>query len=375
MADAFAVHRRDGLRPGRIVRVDRGRCDVVTESGLARVLLSGLRRSDPLDAPCTGDWAALRSASAPAPDPDPDPYPAPDPDPDLDPDLAPDMGLALNLGVELELVALLPRRSAIVRSSASRSSHGQVLAANVDLVIIAVSLAASVDPARLERLLALAWESGAQPLIALTKVDLIADADAVHAETRAVAPGLDVLAVSAETGQGIDELRASIGGTAVLLGSSGAGKSTLANALLGEEVLATGEVRAQDGKGRHTTVRRELVALPGGGVLIDTPGLRGISLYDAAEGLEQVFADIEHLAAGCRFADCAHDSEPGCAVQAAISAGELAGRRLASYRKLQRENDWATSRTDARLRGELTDRQKAITSHLRATYRFRDRQL
>ncbi|MFD0891325.1 ribosome small subunit-dependent GTPase A, partial [Streptosporangium algeriense] len=159
-----------------------------------------------------------------------------------------------------------------------------------------------------------------------------------------------------------------------VVGPTGAGKSTLGNALLGEERLATGTVRAQDGKGRHTTVRRELIPLPGGGVLIDTPGLRGISLHDAADGLEQVFAEIEELAAYCRFGDCAHDTEPGCAVQAAIQAGELPERRLRSYRKLQRENAWAAARTDARLRDERVNRQKVITSHLRATYRFRDQQ-
>lgn len=137
--------------------------------------------------------------------------------------------------------------------------------------------------------------------------------------------------------------------------------------------LATGSVRAQDGKGRHTTVRRELIPLPGGGMLIDTPGLRGIGLFDAEEGLERVFAEIEELSSGCRFADCGHDAEPGCAVQAAIASGELSSRRLDSYRKLQRENAWAASRTDARLRTERDDRQKAITRHLRATYRFRGR--
>lgn len=185
---------------------------------------------------------------------------------------------------------------------------------------------------------------------------------------------MDTVATSAVTGEGMAELAALLTGTVVLLGASGAGKSTLGNALLGGDVLATGEVRAQDGKGRHTTVRRELLPLPGGGVLIDTPGLRGVGLHDAAEGLEQVFAEIEELAADCRFADCAHESEPGCAVRAAIEAGELPERRLASYRKLLRENAWAASRTDARLRAERTERWKAIHRHQRATYRFRERQ-
>ncbi|GAA3710840.1 ribosome small subunit-dependent GTPase A [Nonomuraea antimicrobica] len=336
--NSFTEHREAGLVPARIARVDRGLCDAVTESGPVRADLTALYSPDPILAPCTGDWAALRPGREPG------------------------------------LVALLPRHSAIVRSSASRTSHGQVLAANVDTVVVAVSLTAPPDAARLERLLALAWDSGARPLIVLTKADLAADAAAVHAETSTLAPGVDILITSAATGQNIDVLTALLSGTTVLLGSSGAGKSRLGNALLGNELLATGQVRAQDGKGRHTTVRRELVPLPGGGVLIDTPGLRGISLYDAAAGLEQVFAEIEHLAQDCRFGDCSHDTEPGCAVQAAIQAGELTERRLDSYRKLQRENAWAASRTDARLRGERTNRQKAITSHLRATYKFRDQQ-
>lgn len=293
---------------------------------------------NPLLTPCTGDWAALRP------------------------------------GAEPHLMALLPRHSAIVRSSASRSSRGQVLAANVDTVVIALSLATALDAAKLERLLALAWESGAQPLIVLTKADLAADPEGVQAEAGALAPGVDILVTSVATGHNIDVLAAIMHGTTVLLGPSGAGKSTLGNALLGEELLATGTVREQDGKGRHTTVRRELLPLPGGGVLIDTPGLRGISLHDAADGLEQVFSEIEELAAYCRFGDCSHDTEPGCAVQAAIQAGELPERRLRSYRKLQRENAWAASRTDARLREERDNQKKAITSHLRATYRFRDRQ-
>ncbi|WP_246083298.1 ribosome small subunit-dependent GTPase A [Nonomuraea diastatica] len=259
-------------------------------------------------------------------------------------------------------------RGVIVRSSAPRSSHGQALAANVDTAVLAVSLAGPLNPGRVERLLALAWESGALPVIVLTKADQSADPGSYAAEVARLAPGVEIITTSAVSGQGLDVLTAMLTGTVVVLGPSGAGKSALGNALLGAEILATGAVRAQDGKGRHTTVRRQMVPLPGGGVLIDTPGLRGIGLVDADDGLEQTFAEE------CRFSDCGHDSEPGCAVQEAIVSGDLSERRLESYRKLQRENAWATSRNDARLRAQHDDRKKAITRSLRETYAFRDRQ-
>ncbi|MEU4330228.1 ribosome small subunit-dependent GTPase A [Nonomuraea dietziae] len=332
----FAPHRAAGLVPARIAAVDRGRCDAVTESGPLRAGTSLVKTADPVASPCTGDWAAVRP------------------------------------GAEPEIAALLPRRSVIVRSSPSRRSHGQALAANVDTVAVVSSLATASNPGRVERLLALAWESGALPVLVLTKADAVADPTRSADDAARLAPGVSVITTSAETGQGLDALAGVLTGTVVLLGPSGAGKSTLGNALLGAEVLATGAVRAQDGKGRHTTVRRELVPLPNGGVLIDTPGLRGIGLVDADDGLQQVFAEIEELARDCRFADCSHEREPGCAVQAAIASGELDQRRLASYRKLQRENEWATSRSDARAQRE--DVKKAITRSLRQTYAFRDRQ-
>ncbi|MFI0419078.1 ribosome small subunit-dependent GTPase A [Spongiactinospora sp. 9N601] len=350
LEESFAPHRSAGLVPARVVGVDRGACDVITETGPLRARLALPEAPDPISSPCTGDWAALSLGHQPEPPKQPEPPEPP------------------------ELVALLARRGVIVRSSASRSSHGQVLAANVDTAVLAVSLAGELNPSRIERLLALAWESGALPVIALTKADQTADPVQAMNTVAELAPGVEIVATSAATGEGIDVLSAVITGTVVLLGPSGAGKSTLGNALLGTETLETGAVRAQDGKGRHTTVRRLLVPLPGGGVLIDTPGLRGVGLMDADEGLQQVFADIEELALGCRFGDCGHDSEPGCAVQAAIASGDLGERRLASYRKLQRENDWATSRNDARLRARHDDRKKTITRSLRETYAFRDRQ-
>ncbi|MFI8193586.1 ribosome small subunit-dependent GTPase A [Streptomyces sp. NPDC085946] len=321
-ADAFAPYHAEGLLPGRVVRVDRGQCDVVTAKGTVRADTAFVTPHDPLRVVCTGDWVAVEPGGNPR-----------------------------------YVRTYLPRRTAFVRSTSSQRSEGQVLAANVDHAVVAVSLAVELDLGRIERFLALAWESGAQPVVVLTKADLVPDAvTRAHLvqDVETSAPGVPVLTVSAVDGDGLEVLAAIVsGGTAVLLGQSGAGKSTLANALLGEGVMDVRATRDVDGKGRHTTTTRNLLALPGGGVLIDTPGLRGVGLWDAGDGVGQVFAEIEELARRCRFHDCAHDSEPGCAVHAAIDAGDLPPRRLESYRKLLRENQRIVARTDARLRAEI----------------------
>jgi ribosome biogenesis GTPase / thiamine phosphate phosphatase len=207
---------------------------------------------------------------------------------------------------------------------------------------------------KLERMLAVAWQSGAAPLVLLTKSDIATDAADVASDVASAAPGVDVLTCSSVTGDGLHDLRELLGAgtTLALLGSSGAGKSSLVNALVGADVLTTKQIR-DDGRGRHTSVRRELVLLPdGGGAVIDTPGLRGVGLFDADEGLAATFADIEELATQCRFSDCRHESEPDCAVLAAIDAGTLPARRLESWRKLLREQAWMAARKDARLRAE-----------------------
>ncbi|MFJ5559897.1 ribosome small subunit-dependent GTPase A [Streptomyces sp. NPDC093250] len=321
-AEAFASYDADGLLPGRVVRVDRGQCDVVTAGGLLRADTAFVTPHDPLRVVCTGDWVAVEPGGNPR-----------------------------------YVRAYLPRRTAFVRSTSSKRSEGQILAANVDHAVVAVSLAVELDLARIERFLALAWESGAQPVVVLTKADLVPDAvTRAHLvqDVETSAPGVPVLTVSAREGDGLDVLAAiTAGGTTVLLGQSGAGKSTLANALLGEDVMEVQAIRDIDGKGRHTTTTRNLLALPGGGVLIDTPGLRGVGLWDAGTGVGQVFAEIEELAEGCRFHDCAHESEPGCAVLEALETGELPQRRLDSYRKLLRENQYIVAKTDARLRAEI----------------------
>ncbi|WP_407111443.1 ribosome small subunit-dependent GTPase A [Streptomyces sp. DSM 116494] len=319
----FSPYGAQGLLPGRVVRVDRGQCDVVTAGGAVRADTAFVTPHDPLRVVCTGDWVAVDPAGA----------------------------------VPRYVRAYLPRRTAFVRSTSSKRSEGQILAANVDHAVVAVSLALELDLARIERFLALAWESGAQPVVVLTKADLVPD-DASRAhlvqDVENSAPGVPVVTVSARDGDGVDVLAAiAAGGTSVLLGQSGAGKSTLANALLGEDVMDVQATRDVDGKGRHTTTTRNLLVLPGGGVLIDTPGLRGVGLWDAGTGVGQVFAEIEEFAEGCRFHDCAHESEPGCAVLEAIETGDLPQRRLDSYRKLLRENQYIVAKTDARLRAEI----------------------
>jgi ribosome biogenesis GTPase / thiamine phosphate phosphatase len=214
---------------------------------------------------------------------------------------------------------------------------------------------------RVERLLALVWDSGATPVVVVTKADLVADVEAVRGRMRPHAPGVEVVAVSAEAGDvtALDPWLAS-GVTLALLGISGAGKSTLLNTIAGEELAATGAVRAADGKGRHVTTHRELFVLPGGAVVIDTPGLRAVALPDSPQGLARAFADVEELGAACRFADCAHDGEPGCAVTASVEAGDLAQARVDSWRKLQREAAWHARRSDARLQAEEKARWKAL---------------
>ncbi len=325
-AEAFAPH--GDLTPGRVARVDRGRCTVLTEHGEIAAGWQG-------EPPCTGDWVALAGLG----EYDPPPH----------------------------VAAILPRRTAFVRGGVARESRGglsgdsrgHVLAANVDVALVVEPAAPDTGIARIERLLALAWQSGAVPYVIITKADLAADLPGLLDTVTSAAPGAGVHAVSAVTGAGLDTVRALTTGTSVLLGPSGAGKSTLVNALAGEEIMRTQAIRAADGRGRHTTTHRELVMVPGG-LIIDTPGVRRVGLYEVAEGLAQAYSDIEDLAAECRFADCAHESEPGCAVLAAVEDGGLPERRLTGWRKLRREAAWMAERTDARLRAERQRQRKVI---------------
>ncbi|MCO4249890.1 ribosome small subunit-dependent GTPase A [Pseudarthrobacter raffinosi] len=252
-----------------------------------------------------------------------------------------------------QITGILPRRSELSRKRAFEdSSEAQVLAANMDVVGVVVPVDRPLTHNRLERTLVAAWDSGAVPLVIITKADLADIADDVVGKVILQAAGVDVVTTSAENGDGIDALLEHLPphGTLVLLGPSGAGKSTLINALAGRAVQHTREVRSGDFKGKHTTTSRELVPLPNGAVLMDTPGVRGFGLFDADEGLGEMFGDVEELAGLCRFSNCAHQQEPGCAVQAALADGTLDERRWLSYGKLQRELAALARRTDAAAR-------------------------
>lgn len=271
--------------------------------------------------------------------------------------------------------AILPRRTQFSRKAAGDLTERQVIAANIDVVFLVMGLDRDYNPRRLERYLVLARESGAAPHVVLSKADLVEDVAAAVAEIAVVAPGVVVHVTSVRDGRGLAEVRAAIGSgqTGALLGSSGAGKSTLINALLGEERLATGHVRASDSRGRHTTRHRQLVPLPGGGLLIDTPGMRELQLWATAETADASFDDIDAVAVGCHFTNCRHRSEPRCAVRAAVEAGTIAPARLESFHKLQDEARSLVARQDARERIQERAQAKTIAKAARQLYRMRDR--
>jgi ribosome biogenesis GTPase len=289
----FELYVAQGLRPARVIRGDRGSLLIATSDGVVRATPSSrLVKSATAAAhlPAVGDWVAVRVSK------------------DLDAPL-------------IEVV--LERASAITRGDPGKTSDVQVLAANIDTVLILHPIVEPPNLRRIERELSVAWDSGAIPVVVLTKADLSADLDAARVAVESVALGAD---------EYISDHR-----TAVLVGPSGAGKSTLINSLLGEQRQATCEVRVSDGRGMHTTVTRELIQMPGGGVLIDTPGLRAFGLTGSEEGIASVFPEIEGASLSCRFRDCTHNDEPGCAVRAAVESGTLPPDRLASYHKLMRE--------------------------------------
>ena len=342
LESALARLANPGLRPARIAVEATGvYTALMPEPTPARV--SGCFRHharDREELPAVGDWVALRP-------------------PEGDGDAV--------------IEAVLPRSSAFVRKVAGFATEAQVMAANIDVVFVLASVEYEPNLRSIERYLTAAWQSGATPVVVLTKIDVSEDVAGALEAVAAVAPGVTVHAVSAFTGEGMNDLAQHVGpGTTIaLLGSSGAGKSTLVNALAGKQLMKVQEVRDFDGKGKHTTTHRELVALPGGGALIDTPGLRELQLWSSDEGIDATFADVTGLATQCRFHDCAHDEEPGCAVKEALSSGELTPERFASFRKQQRELAAIARKRDKRLASEETKRWKRI--HKEARARSRDR--
>jgi len=305
---------------GRVARVDRGEVDVLTETAEIRVV-SDSQRSQSDIAPATGDWVVV----------------APDDE------------------VGMHVARVLPRRSAMVRRDPAEQVSDQVLVANIDRVAVVHGLDQAANDARIERFLVLAIDSGAEPLIVLTKNDL-GEVSNEYDWLHSIAP---VIVTSAISQEGIGQLRDSIkpGETLVFIGPSGVGKSTLVNAIVGEDVAPTAEVREGDRRGRHTTTVRELIELPSGGVVIDTPGIRAIGLWAADIALDEVFADIAELATACRFRDCTHRKEPDCAVAAAVESGAIAAVRLARYQLLWQELAEQTIDIERRQRAPSTSRR------------------
>lgn len=330
-----------GLVAGRVVRVDRGLATVDTgERALKAARAGAVDPGSETGTIAVGDWVALEPTGE---------------------------------GGVIRLI--LPRSGVMSRRRPGAADMEQAIAANIDRVLVVESLERGPNPRRIERAAALAWDGGATPVVVLTKAELCRDLDAALDRAREGAPYSDVVPVSSVTGDGIDSVREMLiaGTTAVLLGPSGVGKSSLINRLLGEQRLAVGEVRAGDHKGRHTTTHRELVTLPGGGCIIDTPGIRELGLWLDRESVTAVFPEIEDAAQRCRFNDCRHDSEPGCAVREAVADGTIDARRLDSFLRLQREAENLELRRDLSRRHELRARERSFGKMVRAVGQLKNR--
>jgi ribosome biogenesis GTPase len=343
LAALFQPH-AGSLQPGRVLSEHRGGYLVATERGEVEAAVSGRYRHEAAmaeDFPAVGDW----------------------------------VGLEMVEGAESAVIqALIPRKTRFLRPARGDTGGAQVVAANVDVVLLVVGLDHDFNLRRIERYVALAWSSGAEPVIVLNKADVCDDVGGRTADVVGVAPGVPIRVMSAIDGTGLESLAPLLepGRTVALIGSSGVGKSTIVNALLGWERQSTGAVREDDQRGRHTTTKRELVVTPSGALLIDSPGMRSVGMWDIDEGLAEAFADVEAFASQCRFSDCAHGTEPGCAVQAAIHAGKLPAARLASQQKLEREWAAVARRVDPAARAASAKRwkqiHKSVRNHMRIKY-------
>ena len=350
-AAAFAPFEAVGRWPARVIATHRDAWVLATAAGDRDAVVAGRLRHEalgPADLPAVGDWVAIAATPSAA--------------------------------ERAVIHAVLPRRTALRRGAEDgHVTDEQVLAANVDVALVVAGLDGDFNLRRLERYLAVAWSGGATPVIVLNKSDIAGDLDALRDAAASVAPGVEVLAISAGNGDGVAALalaHLAPGRTAVVLGSSGVGKSTLVNALAGEARQRTAAVREDDSRGRHTTTHRELVRLPGGALLIDTPGIRSLGVGGAADGLGAAFSDVEDVAATCRFSDCRHEREPGCAVRAALADGRLTPERVASHRKLEKEAAHIARAGDRLLREAERRRWKSISqasSRLMAEKYGRDR--
>ena len=332
-ADAFEPYQQDNLIPARVSARHHGPCELLTELGRLGGIPSGRLADDEL--PAVGDWVAVRKVDGEK---------------------------------KAVIEAVLPRRSAFKRKEAWRRTVEQVVAANVETVFIVTAFGQDLNPRRLERYLTAAWDSGANPVIVANKKDLASDPDAELALVEPVSVGVPIYAVSAATGEGLESLESELqaGRTVALLGSSGVGKSTLVNHFAGRELLATAETSAE-GRGRHTTSHRELVPLPSGALLHDTPGMRELQLWADEEVLDTTLGEISEIASNCRFSDCSHETEPGCAIREALLNGSLSEERYSSYRKLQRELRALEIRKDGRLRSEARKERARFARSQRKT--------